>query len=84
MFKIFFPTLQRVLTDITAYWKLILSHIDSYWDNSSIEIALAGVRAVETMLIASKDVESYPEELWRQVLICCPCGLTDVRAGIAI
>lgn len=35
--------------------------------NSSIDISLAGMKAVETLLVSSLEVDDYPEELWMRV-----------------
>uniref|UniRef100_A0A6B2KXE2 Protein MON2 homolog n=1 Tax=Arcella intermedia TaxID=1963864 RepID=A0A6B2KXE2_9EUKA len=66
IFQAFFSVLSRDLSDVSKCWKKIMSYIVIYWDSNDIEIALAGVKAVETMLIASSGVDQYPVELWDQ------------------
>lgn len=67
IFKTFIASLARDLNDITSHWKKLMGYITLYWDSDNIEIALAAVKAVETMLIASANAaDDYPTELWDQ------------------
>eukprot|EP01127_Copromyxa_protea_P021534 TRINITY_DN7426_c0_g1_i1.p1 TRINITY_DN7426_c0_g1~~TRINITY_DN7426_c0_g1_i1.p1 ORF type:complete len:1518 (+),score=255.28 TRINITY_DN7426_c0_g1_i1:646-4554(+) len=66
IFKTFFTTLQQNLEDVSACWRKLMLYIVLYWDNSDIEIALAGVKAVESILVAASNNSDYPKELWDQ------------------
>jgi len=66
IFQTFFATLSRNLSDVTKCWKKLMSYIAIYWDSTDIEITLAGVKAVESMLIASSGVDQYSLQLWDQ------------------
>lgn len=69
IFKTFFNTLQQELEDVSDCWRRLMQYIVLYWDNSDIEIALAGVKAVESILVAAVNTKEYPQELWDQVCL---------------
>eukprot|EP01125_Pyxidicula_operculata_P001317 TRINITY_DN11210_c0_g1_i1.p1 TRINITY_DN11210_c0_g1~~TRINITY_DN11210_c0_g1_i1.p1 ORF type:complete len:1551 (-),score=285.62 TRINITY_DN11210_c0_g1_i1:70-4206(-) len=64
VFKTYFATFTKVLSDVTACWQKLMSYVVLYWDSSNIEIALAGVKAVEMILEASAGVDNYPIDMW--------------------
>lgn len=71
LFKAFFETIRDAFgSDATKVWHKLLAYVDQYWHHSSIEIALAGMKAVETLLVASIEVEDYPHQLWEQGIRC--------------